>query len=182
MNFCVKIFFALFLFGFASRAQTDSFTKIITPISLKAFYQNFNPLPSHMPEVDVKRTDSLQNCDFCKKKREEFYSLKQKLNKSFDSANKIIDYHNTYIKDGYYYYLSFKEDEKSAFNWEGCTSFFYNGNLVLEKTIYCMYSYNSYEETSDVIHVNLKIVKEQYFKWRLDGLTGEHRFYQEDLR
>ena len=111
-NHSNSIFFALFLFGFASRAQTDSFTKIITPISLKAFYQNFNPLPSHMPEVDVKRTDSLQNCDFCKKKREEFYSLKQKLNKSFDSANKIIDYHNTYIKDGYYYYLSFKEDEK----------------------------------------------------------------------
>jgi len=144
-------------------AQTKTFKTSIDSVFSTYYFSPINDT------IDKKKTDSLRYCDFCIKKAELYIKLRRKLKNKLDSAEKAAEYHNTYIKDGYYHYVSYYnvKDFDSKNGHRGYTITMCN---------HCGLFFNS-----EVINCDVTIKREQYFKMRLDGLSDEYIYYKEDL-
>ena len=125
------------------------------------------------------QTDTSYNCDFCKQKQEEYYSLKHKLKHKWDSLENSVYYHNKYIKDGYFYH--FIASNFVYFSWKGCQT--------VDRGCFSRIRVNNDDWYDDsyviddpyIVDCVFTIKKEQLFNMRLDGLSDQYIFYREDL-
>ncbi|MEO8759299.1 MAG: hypothetical protein ABI448_00285 [Bacteroidia bacterium] len=185
MSTAIKFFFFSFFFIASIYSQTDTSKIVVQPIEVLTI-RLFTPtiIQENKNAINNERTDSLRNCDVCKKKRGEFYLLKKRLKYKIDSAQKIANYNNTYLKDGCDYSISYNNEK--YFNWEGCNDFISAADghrWSVSSICYDCGLSSLYSLETTIIGCDVCIKKQQQpkFNMRLDGLTGEHIFYQEDL-
>jgi hypothetical protein len=171
MRVCNKLILLFFFFTIGTKAQ-----KNISKSSIDSVFSIYYLSPIN-DTIDKRKTDSLRHCDFCIKKAELYIELRRKLKNKLDSAEKAANYHNTYIKDGYYHYVSYYNVKD--FEWKGCNDFISKNGHRWSRITFCNHCDLYFNK--EVTNCDVTIKKEQYFKIRLDGLIDSQTFYPEDL-